>query len=169
MTRQDHGLTLIELLVAVAILAILATVAAPSFQGLLGSTRAEAAAREFKASLDFARSEAIKQVKDIGICASSNGTSCGADWSSGAIIWVDSTAIDQSGNGSFGSGETVIRTTSITQSNVTISGGVASLIFKKSLGQLSGATNFTFTTGQTTVYICVSASGSSKVQKTTCS
>lgn len=61
---QSHparGFTAIELLVTIAILAVLAALAAPSFTPSLERWRVMQATEQLKSTLYFARSEAIKQ------------------------------------------------------------------------------------------------------------
>lgn len=57
--RLCRGFTMIELVIAVAIAAILLTLAAPSFRGFLGKKRVEGVATELSTDLQYARSEAI--------------------------------------------------------------------------------------------------------------
>ena len=59
--RQAKGFTLIELMVTLAVLAILATVGIPSFQRLAAENRVSAQANATQAALQFARSEALKR------------------------------------------------------------------------------------------------------------
>lgn len=63
-------------MVTVAILAILAALAAPSFTGIMERWRVRQAAEELQSTLYFARSEAIKRGGGISLIATS-------DWSSG--------------------------------------------------------------------------------------
>jgi type IV fimbrial biogenesis protein FimT len=60
-----RGFTLIELMVVVALAAILAVIATPSFRELMVSTRTRAAASALHESLWLARSEAIKRNKPV--------------------------------------------------------------------------------------------------------
>lgn len=70
------GLTLIELLTAVSVLAILATIAIPSFDRMLDRRRVIGAADNLLADLRHARSESIKINQDITITFTA-----GSNWS----------------------------------------------------------------------------------------
>lgn len=59
--RHAAGFTLFELLVSVAILVILTTLAAPSFTSFIADQRVKAASFDLMAALTLARSEAIKR------------------------------------------------------------------------------------------------------------
>jgi type IV fimbrial biogenesis protein FimT len=83
------GFSLIELMVTIAIVAILLAVAFPSFEGSLRSNRMATASNELIASLSLARSEALRNPSGAVICTSDDGTSCGGDWNDGWIVWID--------------------------------------------------------------------------------
>lgn len=63
--RCAFGFTLIELVVALAVFVILATVAVPGFQRMLASNRLSADHNEILAGVNFARSEAIKRRESV--------------------------------------------------------------------------------------------------------
>jgi type IV fimbrial biogenesis protein FimT len=85
------GTTLVELLTAVAVVAVLATLAAPGFQTLYQDGRRTAAVNGFLHTLFLARSEAIKRAQIVSVCHSSDGQNCGAgvDWNTGWIVFVN--------------------------------------------------------------------------------
>jgi len=87
--QRKAGFTLVELMIAVAIVAILAAIALPSFQSSLRSNRAATATNEMLASLSLARSEAIRNNRGASICPSADGAACSASWDDGWIVWVD--------------------------------------------------------------------------------
>lgn len=97
-THRQRGFTLVELVVTIALVAILTTLAIPGFSEVLRQWRRDSATRELSTSLQLARSEAIKSSRQTVICPSSNGTACVAStqWSSGWIVFVDDGAGTQS-------------------------------------------------------------------------
>jgi type IV fimbrial biogenesis protein FimT len=93
-SRSQHGFTLIELMVTMGLLIILMTLAAPSFQQTIASTRLTTATNDLYTSLAQARSDAIRQGQRMTVCKSSDGTSCDTGtttWSIGWITVVDTT------------------------------------------------------------------------------
>ena len=83
------GFSLVELLVAIAIVAILVAAAFPSFEGSLRRNRLATTTNELIASVSLARSEAIRSTDGGGVCASADGLACGSDWNAGWLVWVD--------------------------------------------------------------------------------
>jgi len=57
--QREHGLTLLELAIVVAITAIVAATAAPSFTALIDARRLDSAATRLAADIQLARSEAM--------------------------------------------------------------------------------------------------------------
>lgn len=90
MRMDKHaGFTLIELMVALAILAIIAGLAAPSFTQMIQRNRVAVAANDLLAALQLARTEAIRQRKPITACRRNEaGDACedGTDWSVGWLV-----------------------------------------------------------------------------------
>lgn len=102
--KTHCGFTLIELMVAVAIVAILAVVAAPNMFDMLAANRVQAEQREFAGALSTARSEAAARGRTATLCRSADNTSCGGTWNDGWIVFQDDNA-----NGSRENDETLIR------------------------------------------------------------
>ena len=109
--ERPLGFTLIEAAVVVAIAAILAALAAPSFVSITQSYRVYAEVNAFIGDLQFARAEAIKEGATVTLCASTNATSnspscSGASngWNAGWVVFSD-----PNNNRTINSGETVYR------------------------------------------------------------
>ena len=80
---RQNGFTLIELMVTIAIAAILLLVAAPSFVTYRQNSQLTAAANTFLANAFAARAEAMKRQLNVFV------RPAGADWSAGWTSYVD--------------------------------------------------------------------------------
>ena len=83
------GFTLVELLVVVAIAAILVAVSAPSFTEMMRRNRLSAASSAMQVSLSLARSEAVKRGSDAKVTVAANTTA--GVWTNGWTVFVDGT------------------------------------------------------------------------------
>lgn len=94
-------------MIAIAIVAILVTVALPSFQESLRGNRVSTTSNELITSLNLARSEALRNPRGAVICTTQDGATCGGGWGDGWMVWVDA-----DGNGLPGGvGDRVVRQT----------------------------------------------------------
>ena len=76
--RCKGGFTLIELMMVVAIVAVLAMVGTPSFREMLLNQRLTAVAQAFNSALSLARMEAIQRAQSVKVTAlAGNGWSGG--------------------------------------------------------------------------------------------
>lgn len=84
------GFTLNELIIGMAVAAILVSLAVPSLQSYVINTKLSASTNALIGSLNFARSEAIKRGVPVSICPSTNGSICTVTpWGRGWIVFVD--------------------------------------------------------------------------------
>lgn len=84
-----RGFTLIELMVTIAILAILIGIAIPSFQTMIQSNRLQSASAEFQSALLMARTEAINRGGDAKVTILANLVGTTRSWNNGYTLFVD--------------------------------------------------------------------------------
>ncbi|WP_237060495.1 GspH/FimT family pseudopilin [Microbulbifer sediminum] len=96
MRLNQRGFTLIELMVTIAVLAIVVSIAAPNFATMINNNRSAALGEELAGAFNFARSEAVKRGDRVSICASNDGATCSAagTWDQGWIVFSDSATTD---------------------------------------------------------------------------
>jgi type IV fimbrial biogenesis protein FimT len=124
--RRTAGVSLVELLVVVAIAAILLGIGVTSFQGLTITNRISGEINNLLADMQYARSEAIKQGQNVVVCVSTSGADCtgGTSWDQGWIVFVDpNNTKTTSGNAAL-----VLRARSAFTGTDTLTDGATSLV-----------------------------------------
>lgn len=155
------GFTLIELMVAVAVAAVLLMIAVPSFKSIMLSSRLNTSVNDLVASLNMARMEAIKSNASVQFCSNSTsvntssgtlGTTCGSD--AGAVV------------ATVGSTPTIVRAgpTSIS-GTIQFSGDVQALRYGGD--GLARAVGQTTLFGSTVAKICTSALATDNIRTIT--
>jgi type IV fimbrial biogenesis protein FimT len=86
-----HGFTLPELLTAMVVLVIVSAIALPSYRTIIRSANLTTQIHNFDATLNFARSEAVKRGRSVSVCPSTDQATCtsGTQWEQGWIVFVD--------------------------------------------------------------------------------
>ena len=102
--HQSRGFTLLEVLVVLAIVAILTTLAAPSFVALIQSNSVSSNVNAFIADVRYARSEAVRRGGAVVMCRSdapeATAPTCGAGSGPGGNGWVSGWIIFEDRDGS---------------------------------------------------------------------
>ena len=127
--KNAHGFTLIELMVTLAIFAIVTMLAFPGFQLYQQNSARVTNINDLVAAFNLSRSEAVKQGLNVIVCASADQATCSGanDWTTGWIAFVDA-----DNNAALNAGDTTILT------HGALSG--ANLVFNDVEGGLSSIT-----------------------------
>ncbi len=87
---KSKGFTLLELMATMAVIAVGASLAIPSFTSMVKSSRLTSSSNDFIAALNGARNEAIRLSQRVVVCHSINGSVCQTGtWADGWIAFVD--------------------------------------------------------------------------------
>lgn len=139
---RPRGYTLVELLVALAIVAVLATIALPAFGKLIGRTRAQVARSDLEFSLNQARLAAVSRGLHVVACPSSDFVDCASTtrWHAGWLTFAD---LDHDGH--HGADEPVIATNQSRDAGVGILATVGRLRIDYRPDGSAAGTNVTLT------------------------
>lgn len=93
--RRVTGVTLVELIVVMAIAAILSAIAAPSLTGIVKDNRLRLGANSLQGAFALSRSSAVARSATVTICKSADGESCSAsgDWAQGWIVYEGDSSV----------------------------------------------------------------------------
>ena len=104
-----EGVTLIEVLVALSVMAIVLTLGVPAFTDFLAASRMSAAANDVVSAMHLARSEAIKRRQSVTLCASENASTPNPGCSGAAnpgVGWL--VFVDDDGDAALDAGELIL-------------------------------------------------------------
>ena len=168
MKRGSGGFTLIELMITIAIVAIVLTLGVPSFQETIRNNRLITTVNDFISSLNLTRSEAIKRGIRVTLCKSVNGTSCNTSstgYQQGWIIFVD-----PNGNATVDSGEQIIRVyAAIAGINLTGNTNVINFVSYVANGMTTQSGTVTICIAPKGYNIFISGAGRVRTTEVTCS
>lgn len=92
--NRQGGFALVELVVTVAVIAIVGMIAAPSFRDMLLRSRLTAGANEVSAAVQSARLEALRTNGRVELCPTTDGANCnGGNWSRFIVRSVRTNAV----------------------------------------------------------------------------
>ena len=138
-TRQG-GFSLIELLVAITVVAILSAIGIPALRNFTLQQRIGTTVQELQLDVALARSEAITRATSVSLCTSSDGATCtGTGWEGGRIIITDANQ-----DGALEGADAVLRQGNAPQASMTVTAQPAlSFVSFNRLGQANTAVVFT--------------------------
>ena len=84
--KKNKGFTLLELMITVAIMGILMSLAIPSYRNMQNTGIVNNVVKEWQDSFYYAQAEAMRLKRNITFCASSDGSSCKGEYQSGWIV-----------------------------------------------------------------------------------
>ena len=84
---RSSGFSLVELMITIVVLAVIIAISAPSFTGVFNGNRLTSRANELVASLQMARSEALRRNAPVLVCRSEDGSEC-ADEIGSWDLWI---------------------------------------------------------------------------------
>lgn len=92
---KKNGFSLLELMITLAVAAVVLSVGVPSFRAVVMDNRLVSQANQFVTSVNMARSAAVRFQRNATVCTSANFDAAlptcapSTDWSNGWIVWVD--------------------------------------------------------------------------------
>ncbi len=165
---RQRGFTLIEVLVTIALIAVFAVIAVPSYRALTANNQISSAVNDFANTLGAARAAAVARGETVIVCPSTNAlntknptcssqTANSQQWNTGWISFVDT-----AGSNSFTAGDVILRVHGPLANGVTLlsSGGggtVANYIGFNRMG--FAQPTFSGATTQLVVQACAKGTG----------
>ncbi len=146
--RSTRGFTLIELMVTIAIMAIMVAIGFPSFQAMIASSRLTSTTNAMVSTLQMARMEALKQHQTVIIKPKDDVTD---GWANGWSVFVDlngntkQDALDEPTIATFDAlNSTTTMATVDDDPSVTTTSGYSNRVSYSPSGRVKSAGHFTF-------------------------
>jgi len=121
-TVRQGGFTLVELMVALLVMAVVLAAAVPSFEAVINGNRLTAASNELLASLQSARLEAVRRNRRTVVCLSRNANTanptCAPANAADASGWI--AFVDLNRNGTYDDGAAALLRTTTAHDTVSI-------------------------------------------------
>lgn len=142
--RIQRGVTLLELMIVITVLAIVLAVGVPGMRELVLNNRQVSAINELVTALQLARSEAITRnvaaPAGVSVCASNDGETCSGTWTDGWIVFTDSDTT----SGAALEADALLRSTDAPPGLTITSPGFAGVIIYRRDGRALDAVDFQF-------------------------
>lgn len=140
-----RAFTLVEVILVLTVLGILVGLAAPSLSQFVHSNQLVTSTNDLIADFNLARSESIKRSVAVGVCKTSDGSTCTAagTWASGWLVFVDT-----DGGGSWSAGDQILRIHEALATSITIPAAAAdSVVYGRVGGITSGSGTYSLCIG----------------------
>lgn len=111
MSIPARGLTLLELMIVLAVCALLVGLAAPGLGSVLKKNEGETLINAVTGLMNFARNSAVTSDRVVTLCRSADAHSCGGQWEQGMLVFADLDA-----NGKFDGDDQLLRQTRLNAS-----------------------------------------------------
>ncbi len=143
---RQSGFTLIELMVVLAIAAIIGFVAVPSYVSMVTNGRSFEQAQTIHSALTFARGQAVTLNRNVSACPFQGDRCMGDNWAQGFAVFVDvnGDGVLDTGNADVNLNDTMLRQVASIDANDTLNQNVGARIMFSPTGRPNGA-NGTFT------------------------
>lgn len=112
-TRHTKGFSLLELIIAIAVMALLIVAAAPALNYISSYGAVNSAKTQFASALQLARSRAIRDGQTVYVANRSGTASDDNEFGNGIVVYADA-----NGNGSFNVGEEVFLVNDLSNVNI---------------------------------------------------
>lgn len=173
MRKKSQGFTLLELMVVIAIIAIVTTVAIPTFRAFTQNNRSEVTNDLMVSTLNLARNEAFTRKKTVTICGlneAQNACVGTKAWTNGWVVFED-----EDSDGVLDPTEIILKVYNPFGDNLVPLEALETFISYNRLGFPNISTNFTFAinppgcTGENNRTITVTKTGVINASVTNCS
>lgn len=125
--RTVKGFTLLEVLIVIAIVAIVISMASSGLKIMVHRNNSSSASMSIQKSLLFARNHATTTLNNVTVCplvVSGSSTACSSDWTTGVDIFID-----QGVGGTLEPGDMVLQTGKAISNSDTLNFGSNSITF----------------------------------------
>ncbi|WP_432471156.1 GspH/FimT family pseudopilin [Amphritea sp. HPY] len=136
---RNKGFTLIELMVTVAVMALLLTVGAPAMGSFLQNSQLDSTVDQLKNIYSFTRQEAVHRQQVVSLCAfDTQNNTCGNSWNDGALVYID-----RDGAAGFGGTDLRLREVEFTEGVTVVWTGSENRLDLEADGSTDDAAQFT--------------------------
>ena len=87
--KHQKGVTLVELMITVSIVAIILASIGPSIQSILIKNKIVAEINETSSLIQYARHHAIDEQAQVVVCPSKDFSTCSTNWNDPKIVFID--------------------------------------------------------------------------------